>query len=72
MHSMRTKAAVAIALLAAGIPVAAWNVVARWAIAQPAVTVATAEAPAAPDNPVETRRRADFAAMQTFRPGYAF
>ena len=72
MHSMRTKAAVAIALLAAGIPVAAWNVVARWAIAQPAVTIAPVEAPAAPDNPVDTRRRADFAAMQTFRPGYAF
>ena len=29
-------------------------------------------APPAADNPVEARRRADFAAMQTFRPGYAF
>ena len=34
--------------------------------------VRASRAPAAPDNPVETRRRADFAAMQTFRPGYAF
>ena len=30
------------------------------------------EAPSAPDNPVEARRLADFAAMRTFRPGYAF
>ena len=31
-----------------------------------------ASAADAADNPVEARRRADFAAMQTFRPGYAF
>jgi hypothetical protein len=32
--------------------------------------LARAQAPV--ENPVEARRRADFAAMQTFRPGYAF
>jgi hypothetical protein len=31
-----------------------------------------AHAPNAADNPVEARRRADFAAMQAFRPGHAF
>jgi hypothetical protein len=68
---MRTKVLVALAALAAGIPVAAWNVGAR--------RVATHAAPSAPprsavaaENPVEARRRADVAAMQTFRPGYAF
>ena len=31
---------------------------------------APAPAPRAAENPVEARRRADFAAMQAFRPGY--
>jgi hypothetical protein len=34
--------------------------------------VAAAHAPSAAANPVDARRRADFAAMRTFRPGYAF
>ncbi len=36
------------------------------------VAAAPAAAPDPADNPVEARRRADFAAMQAFRPGYAF
>ena len=48
---------------------AAWNLVARRANAQ-AATIAAAQAAA--DDPVEARRRADVAAMETFRPGYSF
>ena len=59
---------VVLAALAAGIPLAAWNVAPRVVS-----TPATPSAPRPPaDNPVEARRRADFAAMQTFRPGYGF
>ena len=54
--------------VAAAIPVAAWTVITRRANAQ----VAVARAPSAADDPVDARRRADFAAMRTFRPGYAF
>ena len=68
---MRTKAILALAALAAAIPVAAWNVVTRRSSAKVAAA-ASAHAPPAADNPVEARRRADFAAMQAFRPGYAF
>jgi hypothetical protein len=67
---MKTKILLVIAALVAAIPVAAWSVITRRAGAQ-ADTSASAQ-PHAADNPVETRRRADFAAMQTFRPGYAF
>ena len=72
-RSLRTKAIVALAALATTIPVAAWNVAARRADAR-AATGAPAQAPPPPvaDNPVEARRIADFAAMHTFRPGYAF
>ena len=66
---MRTKAVLALAALAAAIPVAAWNLVARRADAQ-AATIAAAQAAA--DDPVEARRRADVAAMESFRPGYSF
>jgi hypothetical protein len=68
---MRIGAFLALAALAATIPVAAWNVVARRSSAKVAVAV-SAHAPIAADNAVEARRRADFAAMQAFRPGYAF
>lgn len=68
---MRTKAILALAALAAAIPVAAWNVITRRASAKVAA-VASAHAPYAADNRVEARRRADFAAMQTFRAGYVF
>ena len=68
---MRTKAVLTLVALAAAIPVAAWNVVAR----RPSATVPAADSAHAPhtaEDPVEARRRADFAAMQAFRPGYAF
>jgi hypothetical protein len=68
---MRTKAILVLAALAAAIPVAAWNVVTRRSSAKVAAA-ASAHAPDAADNPVEARRRADFAAMEAFRPGYAF
>ena len=64
-----TKAILVLAALAAAIPLAALNMVSRRASAAP---VAPAEGPYAAGNPVEARRRADFAAMQTFRPGYTF
>src|SRR2546428_3545889 len=70
-RSIRAKAILALVALATTIPVAAWNVATRRATAH-AATLAPAPAPSAVDNPVEARRRADFAAMQTFRPGYAF
>ncbi|HSC27800.1 MAG TPA: hypothetical protein VLD67_11030 [Vicinamibacterales bacterium] len=68
---MRTKAILALAVLVAAIPVAAWNALARR-------SSATAAAPAPPPAPpgadalVDRRLRADVAAMQAFRPGYAF
>jgi Transglycosylase SLT domain len=68
---MRTKAMLVLAALVAAIPVAAWNVVTRSSSAKVAA-VPSAHAPHAAENPVEARRRADFAAMQAFRPGYAF
>ena len=67
----RTKAILALAALAAAIPLAAWTVVTRRSSAT-VVAAAPAPAPDAADNPVDARRRADFAAMQAFRPGYAF
>ena len=67
---MRTTALLVLAALGGAIPVAAWNVVVRRSSAK-AVAVA-APAPSAVANPVDARRRADFAAMQAFRPGYAF
>jgi hypothetical protein len=68
---MSTKAILALAALAAAIPVAAWNVATRRSSAKVAAA-ASAHAPYAADNPVDARRRADFAAMEAFRPGYAF
>ena len=68
---MSTKAILALAALAAAIPVAAWTVVTRRSSAK-VVAAASAPAPDAAEHPVDARRRADFAAMQAFRPGYAF
>ena len=68
---MSTKAILVLAALAVAIPVAAWNVVTRHSGAKAAATE-SARAPHAAESPVEARRRADFAAMQEFRPGYAF
>jgi hypothetical protein len=67
-HRGRFSVALVLAALAAAIPVAAWNVITRRANAK----VAAAHAPSAADNPVDARRRADFAAMRALRPGYAF
>jgi hypothetical protein len=71
-HSMRTKAVVALAVLSAGIPVAAWSIASRRAVPTAGAIITPPVATAPPENPVEARRRGDFAAMQTFRPGYAF
>ena len=68
---MSTKVILALAALAAAIPVAAWSVVSRTSNAT-AAAAPPAHAPHGADDPVEARRRADFAAMQAFRPGYAF
>lgn len=70
--TISTKAILTVAALAAAIPVAAWNVVARRASATVADAASIQVPDAAANNPVEARRRADFAAMQAFRPGYAF
>jgi hypothetical protein len=68
---MRTKAILALVALVAAIPVAAWNSLARRSSAK-AAALASAPAAVAADTLVEARRRADVAAMQAFRPGYAF
>ena len=74
---MKTKVLVIVAVIAAAIPVGAWNiaigrtnthVIARAADSAPPAPVAVSPVV----SPVEARRRADFAAMQTFRPGYPF
>ncbi len=70
-RTLSTKAILVLAALAAAIPVAAWSVVARHSSANVAAA-ASDPAPSAAENPVDARRRADFAAMQAFRPGYAF
>jgi hypothetical protein len=64
----RTTAFLALAAVVVAIPVAAWNVVTRRSNVK---LVIEAPAPVA-TNPIEARTRADFAAMQAFRPGYAF
>ena len=69
--SLKTKAILALAVLAPTIPVAASNLALRRHSA-PATDGASADATAAPQTALEMRRRADFAAMQTFRPGFAF
>jgi hypothetical protein len=64
----RTTAFLVLATLVVAIPVAAWNVVTRRSEVKLVI-----EAPAqVAENPIDARRRADFAAMQAFRPGYAF
>ena len=67
----RTLAILTLIALAAAIPVAAWSVVTRRSSAEVAASAPSNVADAA-ISPVEARRRADFAAMQAFRPGYAF
>ena len=67
-HRGRLGLALVVAALAAAIPVAAWNVITRRANAKPCSGACAVRG----GEPVDARRRADFAAMQTFRPGYAF
>lgn len=64
----RTTTFLVLAALVVAIPVAAWNVVTRESEVKLVIPAAAAQ----PENPIEVRRRADFAAMQTFRPGYPF
>jgi Transglycosylase SLT domain len=66
----RAKAIVAIVALAAGIPMIASNTVKR-ASAQ-AAPLPPAPAPLTADQLIDARRRADFDAMESFRPGYTF
>jgi len=58
-------------MVAAAIPVGAWKL-GPWRASTPTAPAARPQPAAPPVNPVEARRRADFAAMQTFRPGYPF
>ena len=69
-RSTRTRAVLAVTVLAAAIAAATWSVVTRRASAQVA-TASQVEPRHAADH-AAARRRDDFAAMQTFRPGYAF
>ena len=71
-RSTRTKAIVALVSLVATIPLFAWSVATRRASTQPATTVPAARMTHAAEEPIEARRRADYAAMQRFRRGYAF
>ena len=70
VSTTRAKAIVAIVALGAGIPVIASNAVKR-ANAQ-AAPPPSAPAPLTADQLIDARRRADFDAMQSFRPGYSF
>jgi len=68
---MRTKAILALVALAASMPVAASKVGTRRASAQVAAG-SRAQASNGAVDVAAARRRDDFAAMQTFRPGYPF
>jgi hypothetical protein len=71
-RSGRTKALLTLVSLAAAVVTLAWSVATRRASAQPAIVPPVVQATPATENPIEARRRADFAALRTFRPGYAF
>ena len=71
-RSIRTKAILALVWLAATILMFAWSVATRRASAQPTTVASPAKVTHATENPVEARWRADYAALHTFRPGYAF
>jgi hypothetical protein len=66
-----TKAILVLAVLVPTIPVTASNLVMRRESAA-ARAVAVSNTTAVPETAIEARRRADFAAMRTFRPGFAF
>jgi hypothetical protein len=69
---MRNKATLALAALGLSIPLAASNVIMRRSTADVADAAAAVRAPHSADEAVQARLRADVAAMQAFRPGYAF
>jgi hypothetical protein len=71
-RSNRTNALLALVWVAVVVLVFAWNVATRQASAQPATPMPVVQVPLATEDPVEERRRADYAAMHRFRPGYAF
>ena len=66
---MRMKVIAAIVAIVAAIPLAAWTVGPQRPSTQAAEVAPT---PHVPTNVVQARRRADFAAMQNYRPGYPF
>src|SRR5262245_58970215 len=77
---METRVVLAIAILVAAMTTPkwtavtttpSWTAVTRSASAQVPATVPPQE-PQSPESPIDARRRADFDAMRTFRPGYAF
>ena len=72
MHVMRTKAIAAVVAIVAAIPLAAWTVGAQRPGAQAADLPPATMSSTAPIDLLEARRQADFAAMRTYRPGYAF
>jgi hypothetical protein len=69
-HSTRTKTVVAVTALSSAVTVAACSVALHRETR--AVAVAGPETPSSTDDVVEARRRADFDAMRTYRPGFAF
>src|SRR6267142_3962905 len=71
LRSWRAMLVPAALMVAAAIPVGAWKL-GPWRASTPTAPAARPQPAAPPVNPGEARRRADFAAMQTFRPGYAF
>jgi hypothetical protein len=68
-HSTRTKTVVAFTVLSSAVALAACSVALRHDATRAA---AAPEGPSSTDDPVEARRRADFDALRTHRPGYAF
>jgi hypothetical protein len=70
-RSMKTKAILIVAVLAPTIPVAASNLALRHASTLAAAS-APSKASAVSESAIDKRRRADFAAMKTFRPGFVF
>jgi hypothetical protein len=71
VRSVRTHSVRAVAALAVAIPVMASNVMTHPEPALPASVAAAVPRPTA-YHAIEARGRADFEAMRTFRPGYAF
>ena len=67
---LKSRTVLALTALALSMPLAASSVIGRRSTETPAVV--TVHAPRIASDVVRARMRADFAAMQTFRPGYPF